>query len=32
MNPGLERAKIIAKALNVHPSVIAFADWNDMAA
>ncbi len=24
---GIERAKVLAKALNVHPAVLAFPDW-----
>ncbi|MFZ4715649.1 MAG: helix-turn-helix domain-containing protein [Bacteriovoracaceae bacterium] len=25
---GIERAKLLAKALKVHPALLAFADWN----
>ncbi len=28
---GIERAKVLAKALNIHPAIIAFPDW-EMAA
>lgn len=29
INIGVERAKILARALKVHPAVIVFADWKD---
>ena len=28
---GVERAKILAKALNAHPAVLLFPDWNNWA-
>jgi ribosome-binding protein aMBF1 (putative translation factor) len=28
INLGFERAKVLARALKIHPSVIAFADWD----
>ena len=29
---GVERAKMLAKALNAHPAVLIFPDWEDWAA
>ena len=29
INLGIERAKVLGKALNVHPGVIAFPNWED---
>ena len=29
INLGIERAKVLARALNVHPAVVAFPDWED---
>ena len=31
VNLGLERAKVLARALNVHPAVLAFPDWEEAA-
>lgn len=28
INLGVERAKVLARALNIHPSVLVFSDWD----
>jgi transcriptional regulator with XRE-family HTH domain len=29
INLGIERAKVLARALNVHPATLAFPDWDE---